>query len=99
MRKWISIARSDSVRLVIGMTFGKAVAGGDAYAGSGRDEWSEHKDILSRCVSYAEKQKKITGISFFCYQYCFDPVTGTPNGATSLERKNLAALDYLKPEA
>ncbi|MCQ2425574.1 MAG: family 10 glycosylhydrolase [Lachnospiraceae bacterium] len=98
-RKWITIAKSDSVRLVIGMTFGKAVAGGDAYAGSGRDEWSEHKDILSRCVSYAEKQKKITGISFFCYQYCFDPVTGTPNGATSLERKNLAALDYLKPEA
>ena len=97
-QKWISIAKSDSVRLVIGMTLGKAVAGGDAYAGSGKNEWSEHKDILSRCVAYTEKQKKITGISFFCYQYCFDPVTGTPNGATAAERKNLAALDYLKPE-
>ena len=98
-QKWISIAKSDSVRLVIGMTLGKAVSGGDAYAGSGKNEWSEHKDILSRCVTYAGEQKKITGISFFCYQYCFDPVTGTPNSATATERKNLAALDYLKPEA
>ncbi len=96
--RWSGITKCDSVRLIIGMTLGKAVAEGDVYAGSGYYEWRDHKDILSRCVTYADGMERCSGISFFCYQYCFDPVSGTPNPATKEERAHLAALAYFGEE-
>ena len=82
------IIRQDSVKLVVGMTFGKALSGEDPYAGSGKNEWKAHKDILMRCLQSTAALPHCRGVAVFCYQYFYDPVTGQPVEATRQEREN-----------
>ena len=82
------IIKTPSVKLVIGMTFGKALSGVDNYAGSGKYEWQKYDDILSRCLSYTEDLEFCTGISVFCYQYFYQPLTGEKVSGTADEVDN-----------
>ena len=92
--KWNDVVHSDYVTLLIGMTFGKALAKYDKYAGSGAYEWAQHTDILARCVEYTQGLEKCRGVSIFCYQYFYHPVTGVPVSETKEERDNFTvALD------
>ncbi|MBO5736010.1 MAG: family 10 glycosylhydrolase [Clostridia bacterium] len=88
-RTWKSIIKNDNVTLWAGMTLGKAQSGVDNYAGSGKDEWKNHKDVLKRCLEYLEDQEDCTGVVMFCYQYMYDPVTGKSVSETLEERNNL----------
>ncbi len=91
-QKWQAIIKVDSVDLIIGMTLGKAVNGydgtGDTYAGTGKNEWINNKDVLKRCLEKTKDFAKCRGVSYFCYQYFYDPVNGKANAKTATERAN-----------
>ena len=78
----------DSVDLIIGMTFGKAYSREDPWAGSGKDEWKNHQDVLARSLQSTLDLKRCRGIAVFCYQYFFNPVTGESVEETAAEREN-----------
>ncbi len=91
-RTYSDMIQTDSVRLVVGMTFGKALTGEDKWAGSGKTEWADHKDVLARCLRTTQDLPHCQGISVFCYQYLFDPVTGSAVAETAQERENFTAV-------
>lgn len=82
------IIKTPSVALVVGMSFGKSFAGVDNYAGSGKFEWQIYSDIMARCLDYTRNIEVCTGISVFCYQYFYDPITGEKVMETSDEVDN-----------
>ena len=82
----------DGLRLVIGMTLGKAYSQHDPYAGSGKWEWRDHKDILYRCLQHTKTLDHCRGVSYFCYQYFYDPISGTPVSETKEERSLFVPL-------
>ena len=95
-RTWKAIIKNENVELYVGMTLGKAQSGVDNYAGTGKTEWADHKDVLKRCLEYLQTKEECTGVVFFCYQYMYDPVTGASVAETATERKNMKdALDAL----
>lgn len=76
----------DSIRLVIGMTVSKAKSRYDQYAGTGQWEWRDRQDILYRCLLHTQTLKHCVGVSYFCYQYFYDPQTGVSVKETEAER-------------
>ena len=58
----------------------------DKWAGSGKGEWKNDTDIMKRCLDYTEKTKKCTGVSVFCYQYYYEPLTNIEIQETKNER-------------
>lgn len=84
--------QTDSVDLIIGMTFGKAFSGEDQWAGSGRDEWKNNKDVLARCLQATLDLENCRGVAVFCYQYFFDPLTGRSVAETAEERDNFVPV-------
>ena len=85
----------DGIRLIIGMTLGKAVSGYDPYAGEGMYEWRDNKDVLVRELKHTETIEKCSGVSYFCYQYFFDPVTGNEANNPAVEER-LRLVPHLK---
>lgn len=71
-----NMIKRDDIRLIVGMTLGKAYSGYDAYAGEGRYEWRDNKDVLLRQLEYTKNLPKCSGVSYFSYKYFFDSVTG-----------------------
>lgn len=86
VEKWENIIKNDNVKLIIGMTFGKVLSKTDKWAGSGKGEWKNDTDIMKRCLDYTEKTKKCTGVSVFCYQYYYEPLTNIEIQETKNER-------------
>lgn len=82
------IIKNPEVRLVVGMSFGKAFSGIDNYAGIGKYEWQKYDDIMARCLTYTKNLEKCMGVSVFCYQYFYDPVTGKKVSETADEVDN-----------
>lgn len=98
-RTWKAIIKNDNVDLYVGMTLGKAQSGTDNYAGSGKTEWADHKDVLKRCLEYLNSKDECSGVVFFCYQYMYHPVTGESVQETEAERENMKeALEALGKE-
>ncbi len=89
---WQSFIKTDRVKLIIGMTLGKAKSGVDEYAGSGRLEWTENKDVIKRCIQYTSSLDKCVGVSIFCYQYFYNPLSGSEVNETLTERNNFVPL-------
>lgn len=91
-----SMIKTDKVKLIIGMTLGKALNGSkggeDQYAGSGKREWIENTDVLLRGLEYTKKLPKCTGVAYFCYQYFYHPTSGTEVAGTRAERDNFLPL-------
>ncbi len=93
--KWQNIIKTDYVSLIIGMTFGKAAAGTDQWAGAaGKDEWTRHKDIMLRSLQYTETLEKCVGVTVFCYQHLWNIGNGTILPSTKAEHEPFAT--YLK---
>lgn len=91
-KQWSSIIKNDNVKLYIGMTLGKAKSKVDNYAGTGKNEWAEHNDILKRCLSATKSIDKCSGVAYFCYQYYYNPMSGESVSETARERGNLLPL-------
>ena len=90
--QWQNLIKTDYVTLLVGVSFGKALSKTDAYAGSGKDEWAQHTDILKRGVEYSLHLDKCQGMSVFCYQYFRDPVSAVPVSGTKAERDNFLSV-------
>ena len=90
--KWCSIIKTDSVKLVAGITLGKAFSKEDQWAGSGKNEWKENNDVLKKSVEYAAKNELCMGVSFFSYQYFFNPLTNKPIEQTKEEIDNFLSV-------
>lgn len=87
--KWSDIIKTDSVKLIAGLTLGKAFSKEDAWAGNGKQEWAQNNDVIKKCIEYTAKNKRCVGVSFFCYQYFFDPLTNTTPETTKQEIENM----------
>lgn len=90
--EWQSYIKTDSVRLIVGMSLGKAQSGVDNYAGEGKYEWRDNKDVLKRCLEYTKELERCDGVAYFCYQYFYDPISAEENAATREERENFLPL-------
>lgn len=90
--QWQDMIKTEYVDLLIGVTFGKALSKTDQWAGSGKNEWAEHSDILARCITYSLSLGKCKGISVFCYQYFYDPLSGQEVTGTKAERDGFVAI-------
>lgn len=86
----------DGIRLIIGMTLGKAADAScgvvDKWAGEGAREWIENRDVLARQYKYATSLPNCAGVSFFSYQYFFDALDGTQNPLCRKECEGLIPL-------
>lgn len=91
-REFSEMIKLDGIKLIYGMSLGKAESGFDTYAGSGKYEWRDHKDILYRQLRYTETVKNCSGVALFSYQYFYDALTGERVGATAAEVSRLIPL-------
>jgi hypothetical protein len=82
----------DGIKLIIGMSLGKVKSGYDAYAGGGKYEWRDNKDVLYRQLKYTESVDNCSGVSYFCYQYFYDVLTGEKVKEPSAEVKKFIPL-------
>jgi len=92
---WGDIVKNPNVRLIVGITLSKACSGElDGYAGTdeGMNEWLCHKDVIARSLEYVYFSKYCSGLSLFCYQYLYDPLTGEENKALEEEKQNFAEI-------
>ncbi len=94
--KYQSMIKTDKVKLIIGMTLGKALDGSkgneDKWAGSGKREWIENRDVLLRGLEYTKQLPKCSGVAYFCYQYFYNPTSGAAVAGTKAERDNFLPL-------
>ncbi len=91
-KRWSEITTNPNIMFMAGMTFGKAVSGydneGDQYAGAGKDEWINNKDVFKKCFEFSVKQPNYDGFAIFCYQYLWNPLSGAPYVKTAQELAN-----------
>ena len=93
---WNDIIKNENVQIYAGLTLGKAKSGVDNYAGSGKNEWAENKDVLKRCLEFIKYREECKGVVVFCYQHMYDPITGLSVSETFEERENMkTVLDEL----
>lgn len=76
---WQDLIKSNKVRLVIGLSFGKTISKIDRFAGSGINEWTERNDIMKQEIEFSEGLEKCSGVAVFCYQYFYSPADGKAN--------------------
>ncbi len=86
--QWQNIIKTPKVKLMIGMTLGKALSKTDQWAGTGKLEWANNSDILKRCLEYTLTLDKCRGVAFFCYQYFYEPASEIEIIETKTERDN-----------
>jgi uncharacterized lipoprotein YddW (UPF0748 family) len=92
LKSWASLIKNKNVKLIAGMTFGKALSKTDQWAGNGKNEWAEHNDIMKRCLESTLNVDKMYGISVFCFQYYYDPLTFKEVTGTKQERDNFTPI-------
>ena len=68
--QWDRLCTCPDVTLLFGLAAYKCGAA-DALAGSGRDEWLRHADILSRQIVHCRTETNGNGFVFFSYSYLF----------------------------
>ena len=66
LNQWASLPRHSSVKLVCGIAAYKC-ANEDAYAGSGKKEWTQSTDILARQTKAVRSNKNYSGVAVFSY--------------------------------
>jgi len=89
---WQKIVTNPKCAFTVGMTFGKAKSRKDPIAGSGRDEWELHRDVMRRCLEHTLTLSDCRGIAVFCYSYFRDPLTDARIPETIEEAGGFTAL-------
>lgn len=70
---WSSMVKADDVKLVIGLAAYK-IGAEDTYAGkSGKNEWLNNNDIISRQMELAETLDNYGGVAIYRYDSLFNP--------------------------
>ncbi len=65
---WRDLPRADGVKLYVGLALYKAGISDDTYAGSGRQEWARHDDIIARQIA-AVRATGADGFALFRYAH------------------------------
>lgn len=91
-REFQNMIKTESVDLIIGMTFDKACSKEDKWAGRGKDEWKNHDDILLRCLQSTLELDSCRGVAVFSYQHFYEPLSGEAVEETAAERENFMTL-------
>ncbi len=73
--EWNGMVKKSDVKLVIGLAAYK-IGAEDNWAGSGKREWLQSSDILSRQISTAEKLSSYGGVAIYRYDSLFNPESG-----------------------
>ncbi|MGN0674680.1 MAG: family 10 glycosylhydrolase [Oscillospiraceae bacterium] len=69
---WSSMVKTKKVKLVIGLAAYK-IGAEDGYAGSGKNEWLNNSDIISRQMKLAESLGNYGGVAIYRYDSLFNP--------------------------
>lgn len=80
---WLRLNKNENVELYFGLAVYKCGTV-DENAGSGKNEWKENSDIISRQYNYLKLSDSFSGISLYSYSYCFGA-----NVTTNAEREIL----------
>ncbi len=70
VNEWLSLCKNENVRLYFGLAVYKC-GSADENAGSGKNEWKDNSDILSRQYDYIKLSESFAGVSLYSYSYCF----------------------------
>ena len=85
---WSSMVKSGSVKLVIGLAAYK-IGAEDTYAGkSGKNEWINNDDIISRQMTLAETLDNYGGVAIYRYDSLFNP-SSSVSAQVDKEIKNI----------
>lgn len=94
--RWSEITKNGRVTLLFGMSIEKAKNASlgieDAWAGSGSREWINNKDVLRKCLEYTQNIDNCSGVAYFSYSCCWDPMSGEELLETKEEVSNFSAL-------
>jgi len=94
--EFVSIVEKGKAKLVVGLSLGKAAEEYDPYAGVGKYEWRDNKDIIKRSLETVLATERCDGISLFSYRLFYDPVSGEEVEGTAKERGNFLPLLKIK---
>ncbi|MCM1023535.1 MAG: family 10 glycosylhydrolase [Prevotella sp.] len=84
---WNGMVKNPDVKLVIGLAAYK-IGAEDGYAGSGKREWLENSDILSRQMKLAQSLENYGGVALYRYESVFRPASDVAE-QVSKEIKNI----------
>ncbi len=87
-KEWENLASQGNVELVCGLAPYKC-GKKDENAGSGKNEWNENVNILSRQYEQLSGRKVWQGFSLFSYSYCFG------DNMTDISKKEIKNLLYM----
>ena len=88
LREWCVLSENSDTKLVLGMASYKC-GREDEFAGSGKNEWKENVNILSRQYEQALKSQACQGFSLFSYSYCFG------ENVNEISKKEIKKLLYM----
>ena len=88
INEWNSLITNE-VKLVPVLAFYK-VGLEDAYAGNGKLEWVNNKDIISKQILYSKTLNHYDGYTLFRYEYLFN--TNLMNSNTKMELENIKKI-------
>ena len=86
--EWRELCEVSDTELVLGMASYKC-GREDEFAGSGKNEWKENVNILSRQYEQALKSQACQGFSLFSYSWCFG------ENVSDISKKEIKKLLYM----
>ena len=86
--EWNNLCENGSVKLICGLAPYKC-GREDKFAGSGKNEWEENVNILSRQYEQVLKSQVHQGFSLFSYSYCFG------DNMNQISKKEIRNLLYM----
>lgn len=85
--EWDALAKKGGIPLIAGLSVSK-VGCEDAWAGSGKYEWINNSDIISRQTAAAKKCSSYGGVALYSYRSVFQP----DSSVSAQVKKEIAAL-------
>ncbi|MEG0229597.1 MAG: family 10 glycosylhydrolase [Oscillospiraceae bacterium] len=65
---WVDKTKAESVKLIVGLPFYKS-GGEDLWAGSGKNEFKENSNIITKMIESIKKNEKISGYILYDYNH------------------------------
>ena len=91
-RAFSNMVADTEIALILGMTLEKAARGyageSDIYAGSGKDEWIENRNVLLQCLQATKEMPACRGVAYFSYRLFYSPTDGSEYLPTAEERSH-----------
>lgn len=90
LQQWSDMVQGSSVKLYIGLGCYK-IGATDSWAGSGKNEWLQNTDLMSRMVADARESSNYQGFVLYRYDSIFRPAAAVKS-AVQKENKNLKKI-------